>query len=285
MTDVRTVPVPRAELGESPLWNAAAGRIEWVDVLAKTMSSAREDGGDHRQAGLPDHPGCLVLRASGGRVMAFRRSVGFIGDDGDITPIAVDGFDVSMERFNEGACDAAGRFWVGTMDRRVKEPVGGLYRIDPDLTARRVIGGLTLSNGIAWSPDGTLMYQCDSGPRVIYVHDFDVATGDIGERRVFATFGEGEGMPDGCAMDETGHLWVAAPGTGSVLRFAPDGGIADRVAVPSREPTSVVFGGADLSTLYVTTMQPHGHAAAPEDGGLYALAVGVCGLKRHAFGG
>jgi sugar lactone lactonase YvrE len=273
-------------LGESPLWDAPGARIAWVDVLARTISSSAEDGSGHRVDQVSDHPGCIAARASGGRIIAFRRSIALADATGALRPLSVTGFDPDIERFNEGACDAAGRFWVGTMDRRVKEPVGGLYRIDPDLTSRRVAAGLTLSNGIAWNPDGSRLYQCDSGPRVIYVHDFDVATGELGPRRLFTAFGAGDGMPDGCAMDEAGHLWVAAPGTGSVLRFAPDGTKVASVAVPTREPTSVCFGGADLATLYVTSMQPHGgHDASPDDGGLYALKVGIRGLPRHPFGG
>jgi len=286
MTIVKQLQVPRTQIGESPVWDERQRRLEWIDVVGKKLFSADVDGADLQSKSWEDYPACFALRPNAGKLIAFRRSIRLFDAGGEEEQrLTMSDFDVAKERFNEGACDSRGRLWVGTLDRYVKQPVGGLFRIDPDLSSRRMVEGITLANGIAWSPDERTMYHCDSGPRTVYAYDYDIATGEVGERRVFVTFGEYEGMPDGCAMDVEGHLWVAAPGAAAILRFAPDGTRAGKIDLPTREPTSLVFGGDGLETMFVTSMISHEAKAQNEsDGGLFAVRASVAGVPRHRFG-
>ena len=287
MVDVQTFAAPADVLGEGPLWDAAAGRLRWIDVIGKAMMSSDLAGDRFDRRSLPDTPGSFALRAGGGMLIAYRRGIATIDAAGAEHPLSdLSPFDVTVERFNDGACDSRGRFWVGTLDRRLAGPVGSLYRLDPDLRLHRMAGGVILSNGIAWSPDDTLLYHCDSGSRDIYVYPFDAVAGTIGDRRVLVTLTEDQGRPDGCAMDVEGCLWVAAPESGKVLRVSPEGRIAGELIVPSMLPTSVAFGGEGLRTLFVTSMRPHeGKAAQPQDGKVFAADVGVAGVPRHRFAG
>lgn len=218
--------------------------------------------------------------------LGYRRRIVLIDGEGVERELGLPDFDVGKERFNDGACDAKGRFWVGTIDRKLKHPVGGLFRLDPDLSFRRMAEGITLSNGLAWSPDNRVMYHCDSGPRLIYAYDFDLESGSVGQRRIFVRFDEDMGQPDGCAMDTEGYLWVAAPYTGSIMRFAPDGQIESRLELPSRMPSSLAFGGSTLSTLFVTSMHPHDDSAPDKnDGAIFKVDVDVSGIAVPCFGG
>jgi sugar lactone lactonase YvrE len=274
-------------LGECPRWDAAAERIRWIDVTGAKLRSCDLDGGSSTTVELPEYVGSFALRANGGLLMAYRRRIALRDADGTEIAIEVPAnvWDGTRERFNDGSCDAKGRFWVGTMDRRLSEAVGCLYRIDPDGQIHRMASGFGLSNGIAWSPDGRTMYQCDSRPPVIYAYDFDRETGAIGERRTFAEFPSEWGMPDGCATDVDGHLWVAAPDAGQIMRFDPAGARERAVATPASRPTSVAFAGSSLETLVVTSMRLHDAPSGPQDGSLYVFEAPAPGLPTHAFAG
>jgi sugar lactone lactonase YvrE len=286
MSQLHVLPVPPAVLGEGPLWDGETSRLHWIDILQKQRFSCAFDGTAVDMRPLPETPGSFALRSSGGVLMAYRRRMSLVDAGGAEQDLDVPGFDVEKERFNDGACDSLGRFWVGTIDRRLQDPVGGLFRLDPDLSFHKMAEGIVLSNGLTWSPDNRLMYHCDSGPRLIYAYDFDLDSGTVGERRVFARFDADMGQPDGCAIDAEGHLWVAAPHTGSIICFAPDGRIYRRLEVPSRMPSSLVFGGANLSTMFVTSMHPHdGTEAGESDGRIFAIDAGVPGVAQSHFAG
>ena len=146
--------------------------------------------------------------------------------------------------------------------------------------------GFALSNGIAWSPDDTRLYHCDTAPAVIHVHDYDLDAGTIANRRVFAEFDASMGRPDGCAMDVEGCLWVAAPGAGAVFRFDPQGRLDRRLPVPTSHPSSVAFGGEGLGVLFITSLQPaHGEGEVRLAGAVFATEVGVAGAPCARFGG
>jgi L-arabinonolactonase len=270
-------------LGECPTWDDRAQRLLWIDVTGRRLSSCDSDGGDVRREALADIPGSFALRAGSGRLVAYRRRLALADANGTETPIALPtGWDGAQERFNDGACDAAGRFWVGTMHRRLTDPVGALYRIDADRISHRLDVGFGLSNGIAWSPDNRTLYHCDSVPPVIYTLDFDLASGAVANRRPFVTFGSGDGIPDGCAVDTDGFLWVAAPGAGAVLRFDPAGRLERRLATPISDPSSVAFGGDGYRTLFITSIGKPGDGA---NGAVFGYEPGITGLPKHRFAG
>jgi sugar lactone lactonase YvrE len=239
---------------------------------------------------LPHNPGSYAFRQQGGLIMAYRNGLSLLDVRGEVERyVAVEQLDFSTERFNDGACDRRGRFWVGTMDRKLKSPVGSLYRVDPDSTIKRIESGLICSNGIAFSPDDRVMYHTDTGAARIYASDFDLESGEVANRRVFCDFSDQPGRPDGCTIDAEGFLWVAEIGGAEVVRLSPEGEPVGAVSLPVGRPTSVAFGGADLCTLFVTTMR-FGMSSAetttqPEAGCVFSFEVDVPGLVEPRFAG
>jgi sugar lactone lactonase YvrE len=274
------LPVPVAALGEGPCWDAATGSLYWVDITAGQVHRLDGDGA-HRRWDAGQAVGAVVLRSSGGLVLAARG--GFLALDtvtGDVAPlVALDLGDGC--RMNDGACDEAGRFFAGSMADDESPGRGTLYRLDPDHSVAEVIGGVTVSNGIGWSPDGGLMYYIDSPTRRVDVLDYDPATGAAAGRRPFAAIDAGDAIPDGLAVDAEGGVWVALWDGGAVLRFGPDGRLRGSLELPAPRVTSCAFGGPDLETLYITT------AAGPGDAGgeLFSARAGVAGLATHAYQG
>ena len=286
----RPVPltVPRAALGEGPCYDAATGALYWVDIPACRVHERAADGA-LRSWDVGQPVGAVVVRARGGLVLAARD--GFLALDlvsdaasgtvsDAITPLAPLGLPPGV-RMNDGACDRAGRFLAGSMADDEAPGWGTLYRLDPDHAVAELIAGVTISNGIGWSPDGTLMYYIDSPTRRVDVLDYDPATGAISDRRTFAAIEAGEAMPDGLAVDAEGGVWVALWDGGAVLRFAPDGRLRQAVELPCPRVTSCAFGGPDLATLYITT------AAGPGDQGgeLFRVPAGVAGLPSYPYQG
>jgi L-arabinonolactonase len=283
---MRRLSAERSKLGECPTWDTRARRFRWIDVTAKKILSCDSDGGALESRLLEDYPGSFGIRDAGGVVIGFRRGVGVFDAAGNQLAYAgIPSETVADQRFNDGAVDAAGRFWVGTMDKSLQKPIGGLYRIDHDLTMHRMTDGVGLSNGIAWSPDNRLLYHCDSTPSRVFVHDFDLATGTVSNRRVFIAFDETMGKADGCAVDAEGFLWVAAARTGRILRFDLDGRLDCKVAVPTLYASSICFGDDDLKTMYITSLQPFEGAVDDNDGALFATRVEVPGLPTNLFVG
>ncbi len=284
------LPAYRALLGEGPVWDVATQKLFWIDGLGRKLFCQDAAGAPLHQWDMPKAPGSFALRQGGGMLMAYRNGLALIDPfAGTFEDIAAPGLEFGKERFNDGKCDRQGRFWAGTFDKNLRDPVGSLFRIDADLSVHRMDQGITLSNGIAWSPDNRTMYYCDSTPAVVRAYDFDLAAGAVNNRRVFADFGPRKGRPDGCTIDAEGCLWVVEVEGSRVVRFHPDGHEMGTALLPVTKPTSVMFGGAGLRTLYVTSMQmglaPEELAHQPQAGCLFALDVGVAGLPEPRFAG
>lgn len=284
----------RNALGEAPVWNVAEQSLYWVDCTASRLFALRPDGAVDAWD-LGEYPGSYAFRADGrGLVVAFRRGLALIdlGPPGSVDrPGAIAGrvdiadpvIDLRRGRFNDGACDRRGRFWTGQLDRQpAPEPCVFLYRLDPDLSVRRMDGGIGLSNGIAFSPDDTAMYHADTHARKVYRSDYDIGTGINCNKRIFLDYADRAGAPDGLTVDAEGCLWVAEPGSARVSRYTPDGRCDRSIVVPVDAPTSVMFGGADLATLFVTSATV---GEGPLEGALLAVRPGVCGLPEPRFGG
>jgi sugar lactone lactonase YvrE len=278
-----TLPVPLAALGEGPIWDGRTEALYWVDIPAGQVhrldQPLAEPPGQHAVWQVGEEVGAVVPRAAGGLALAARS--GFLAldpDTGSVTPIAPLDLGTGM-RMNDGACDAAGRFFAGSMADDETDGAGTLYRLDPDHTVRTVLTGVSVSNGIGWSPDGTLMYYIDSPSRQVDVLDFDVATGEVSDRRVLGGIDAGPAVPDGLTVDADGCLWVALWDGGAVLRLAPDGAVLQAVELPVPRVTSCVFGGPELRTLFITT-------AASDDGSggaLFSCQPGVPGLPTCGY--
>lgn len=279
-----------AVLGEGPVWDQDTGRLHSLDCMSRRMTCHAASGTLVAQWQLPRTPGSYALRERGGLLMAYRRGLALVElEPATLRDVPTPEIDFGREIFNDGKCDRRGRFWVGTMDRELAGPVGALYRVDPDLSVTRMDGGVTLSNGIAWSPDDRTMYFCDSRPGRIWAYDYDIETGSIANRRLFADFAGRRGRPDGCTIDSEGGLWVAEINAGQVVRFGPDGTVSAVIETPVSKPTSVAFGGSGLRTLFVTSMKyglsDDELARQPHAGCVLGFDVGVAGLPEPRFAG
>jgi sugar lactone lactonase YvrE len=243
-------------LGEGVRWDARRGELLRVDILAGRVYRDRvaDDGSlvPVRVYSLPGTVGAIApIQGDDGWLLAAGRSFVHLREDGSTRTIA----EVARQgtRMNDGACDPQGRFWAGTMADAHSEGGGALYRLDPHGRTEFMLGDLTISNGIGWSPDGGTMYLVDSGPRVVYAFAFDGAHGTISNGRVLVNVAEELGAPDGMTVDADGDLWVAIYGAGHVHRYSPDGELRQVVAVPAEQTTCCGFAGLRLSRLYVTT--------------------------------
>jgi sugar lactone lactonase YvrE len=274
------LPVPGAELGEGPFWDAPSGSLYWVDIPVGRVHRLDGDGA-HRSWDIGQAVGAVVTRASGGLVLAARG--GFLTLDpvtGAVAPLVLLEFGTGI-RMNDGACDRAGRFFAGTMADDEAADRGTLYRLDPDHSVVAVIPVVTVSNGIGWSPDDSLMYYIDSPTRRVDVLDYDPVTGAAGDRRPFASIDAGDANPDGLTVDADGSVWVALWDGGAVLRFSPGGRLQQEIELPAARVTSCAFGGLDLETLYITTAAGAGNSG----GELFSVRAGVAGLPSHAYQG
>lgn len=278
-----------ADLGEGPLWSARENAFYWIDVTQRMVFRRDDANGGTRVFKLSGMPGSIATRRSGGLIAAFRTGLALVDlDSGEETKLA-SGIDFGIERFNDGKCDRRGRFFAGTMHKTMTEPLGALYRVDPDHTVTRLTTGIGLSNGIAWSPDDKVLYHCDSRPGRVYAHDYDIESGEVENRRVLIDFAGLGYHCDGCTVDAEGCLWIAEVGNWHVGRYAPDGKRMSAIKLPTKRVTSAMFGGPDLATLFVTTMRynlkPDEVSSQPLAGRTFVGRPGVKGLVEADFAG
>ncbi|NDZ17456.1 senescence marker protein-30 (SMP-30) [Variovorax sp. WS11] len=271
-------------LGEGPLWDAAAARLWWIDVARPQLWCLESATGTTTVRELPKPPGSFALLEGGDLLMAFRSRMALLSASGEaVRWLDVPGLKSDQERFNDGKVDRRGRFWVGTLDRALHQPVGQLYGLQ-DGSLCSVAGGATLSNGIGWSPDNRTMYFTDTHTGRIDAFDFDIASGTVRSRWPFVQVEEGPGGPDGLTVDAEGGVWSAQFGRGVIHRYLPDGRLHRVIQLPVTQPTSCMFGGPDLRTLYITTAR-HGLDAAaleaqPWAGGLLAVDTAEHGIAE-----
>lgn len=286
--DAELVLDANADVGEGPAWDAAAGRLIWVDITASRVHELHPDG-LARSWNVGEHVGAAVPRASGGLVLATRAGFAVLAPDGCVTPIAPVEADVPGNRMNDGKCDPQGRFWAGTMPYKDTPGAGSLYRLDKDHRVQRVLPGLGLANGLGWSPDGKTFYFIDSTTQSVDAYDFDPGDGALSGCRQVAAIDPADGMPDGMTVDDEGCLWVALWGGGCVRRYRPDGTVAAIVHLPASQVTSCAFGGPDRGDLYITSaahrLSEQQRAAEPHAGGLFWCRPGVTGPPAVPYAG
>lgn len=281
-------------LSEGPRWSADRAELMWVDILAGELHTAPvgDDGNLHpvRTLRAGRHVGAAAPAVDGGYVLAAAGGFCHIDDDGLVTDLAQPEGHHAEVRMNDGICDVQGRFWGGTMAYDEAPGAGRLYRLELDGTCSLVLDGLTISNGIGWSPDASTMYVADSGTREIYAFDFDSVTGDIDGRRTFVHIDVPGAAPDGLTVDDNGDVWVALWNGGMVARFAPTGALRSTIPVMVDRPTSCAFGGHERDTLFVTTSRDGLDAAAlarqPQAGHVLRIdGLGVTGPPCHPYRG
>jgi sugar lactone lactonase YvrE len=277
-------------LGEGPVWVPSSALLYWIDVRRPSLNWVDIESRAHGSRLLPKLVGAIVERKAGGLLMAFRSSLAFLDDpQGGEPKLITLGTELGDERFNDGKCDAAGRFWVGTLDRNLRSEAAALYKVDAALHCSRMDERFTIGNGIAWSPDSKAMYFTDTRSKTIFAYDFDLRDGAIENRRVFVRIGDDmQGRPDGCAMDVEGCLWSAMVGGGGVRRFDPDGRLMQEISLPVHNATSCCFGGPSLTTLFVTSARETAKPSEqplPLEGGLFAIDADVAGMAVTPFSG
>lgn len=289
------LPDRRFKLGEGPFYDGAARALYWVDIIAGEAWSLNLASGATRTWSFDQPVSAVVPRQSGGLLVALADGLAFLDPEtGKHTPFVAPESEDSGNRSNEARVDPQGRFWLGTMqnnigpageDLPITSSQGALYRVTPDGAVTRMEKDIGISNTLCWDEARGRLYFADTLAGVIFVYDWDGATGEIANRRVFAGPHE-RGFPDGSALDSQGYLWNARWGGSCLIRYAPDGRIDRIIDVPVQQPTSCVFAGDDLKTLYVTSARAGlGDAANEFDGALLRASVDVAGQACTAFAG
>jgi len=290
---VETALDARAMIGESPLWCAAEQALYWIDIKAPALHRFEPAGGAQRTWALTsDVGGFALLRDPPGALVALRYGLHRLDfATGALSLLAPSPFDPALFRFNEGACDPDGRFWIGVMF----DPLKPGYRTEKGgLHSFTLAGGLRaesdlsdLHNGMAWSADGGAFYLSHSNERQIFVHSFDAGMGLMGEGALFATLPKALGIPDGAAMDTQGGYWSACHGGGCLRRYRSDGSVDRDIRLPVSQPTMCAFGGPNLDELYVTSARDKLSAGQlrkePLAGGVFRVRPGESGALRSTF--
>ncbi len=278
----------RAELAEGPVWHGDA--LWWVDINAGTLNRLDPSAGINTSRGTGGYLGAAVPSADGRWLLARQHDLSLLDwETGRFTPVASPAEGMSARlRFNDGKCDAAGRFWVGTKSLDQEEGAASLYALQPTTGIRRVLQGLSLSNGLAWSPDGGWFYHIDTPTRRVRRFTFDLSAGALGPGETLLQLGDQDGWPDGMTCDAEGHLWVALWSGRAVLRVdGLTGRVLERCELPVSNVSSCTFGGPDLRTLFITTawegMSETQRQAEPLAGGVFALRTDVPGQPVHLF--
>lgn len=300
MTDI-TIDIAldaQSGVGESPIWDAEQQALYWVDITGKSVHRCDPSSGAHRVWRTEDFPVAIALANSGkGAIVALAQGVGLLDFDGAMTPFT-NPDDHPGNRLNEGKCDPAGRFWVGSMQtnlnpdgspREITDHTGALFRIDPDGSSTRFSDfTIGISNTMAWSPDDKYFYFGDSLSNTLFRYDYDRESGRVDNKTVLFQHDAG-GFLDGSCIDDDGCLWNARFSGGKLLRITPQGKIDRTIALPVTNPTSCTFGGPDGRTLYVTSarfmLSDAEIESNPREGAILALHTGYAGPADRRFAG
>jgi sugar lactone lactonase YvrE len=294
-TDVELYEDARCSLGEGAIWDDCNRLLYWVDINSAELFATDPGTGTTVQrylsGSLGTKIGTVVPRRSGGLAVAFEdRLASYDWETEALEPLVELESDNHENRSNDGKCDPRGRLWVGSLCPESNPGSASLYRIDAELSVHRMLSGITVSNGIVWNRDLTLMYYIDTPTARIDVFDYDDETGSIGGRRVCVEVPGEMGLPDGMTIDEEGYLWVALFYGGRVACWNPDDGrLVAKIKLPVSNVTSCAFGGVNRDVLFITTARlglPEADLSAqPQAGGLFAAQPGVRGTETYRFSG
>lgn len=287
---ITALPVPKAMVGEGPVWDVETQRLLWIDIIGARLWQYDPVTGRTEDWELPSIVGSIALRANGGAIIAMGDGVhannalgspfALLASSPLLTP------DIQLA---DGKVDRRGRFIVGSMDRAMKAPLGKLFALDPGARELRVLDDdIILGNGPCWSPDDTVLYHADSVRNTIYAYDYNIERGTTSNRRPFADTSKYGGMPDGATVDTEGFVWSAICEGGVIVRFNPQGTVDRVIEMPVKLPGSVMFGGTGLDRLFVPSLNPAfmGRDAAPLDGSLFVIDdLGVSGIPESRFAG
>jgi sugar lactone lactonase YvrE len=280
----------KAELGEGAIWHPTENKLYWINIEGKELHIFNAEDSTDKILRLGERVGTVVPVADGGALVALQTGIHFINTQTGDLQFLVNPLPHYNIRFNDGKCDAAGRFWVGSMHLEQTTGAASLYRMDIDGSVHKMLDHVSISNGITWSADNKTMYYVDSPLNTIDAFDYDINSGAISNRRVIATIDGELGGPDGMTIDEEGKLWVALWGGNGVGRFDPaTGKLLQKIDVPAPHIASCTFGGKNLDILYITSaregMSEQQLEQYPLSGGLFSTQPGVKGVPAAFYKG
>lgn len=281
----------KAALGEGPCWDERSQIVYWVNIEGRTVNLYNPSSGENREVPVGQRVGAVVPRSSGGAVVVLED--GFYGldpENGELSFIGNPEGRKPNTRFNDGKCDAAGRFWAGTMSLDGTPKQGALYCLETDGTIRTVLENISCSNGLGWSPDNRTMYYIDSPTRQVIAYDYDLDTGSISNARVAIEVTEEGAVPDGMTCDAEGMIWVALWGGYGVRRWNPHTGeLLLKVDVAAEQSSSCAFAGPEWTDLYITSARigitEDKLAEYPLNGGVFILRGAGKGQPTYSYGG
>lgn len=282
------------QVGECPLWHAAERNIYWVDIDGFTVHRIHPLTGEHREWVMDSEPSALAIHPHGGLVVATRLGIVHLDTvSGEVTEMVPAPYDTATTRFNDGRVDGAGRFWIGTLYEPRDIQAAAMYCFEKGKLTLKWSGGMTVSNGLGFSPDQKIMYHSDTTSHRIDRYGFNVDTGELSAPQRFQQFSTDKsasdygGRPDGAAVDSEGAYWCAMVEGSRLLRFSPDGQLLQEVTLPVRSPTMMAFGGDDLRTLYITSIGKGRPAQEreqyPLNGCVLSIQVEVAGREEPMY--
>jgi sugar lactone lactonase YvrE len=283
---IEDVVTARARLGECPVWDPLRRTLVWTDVYNHWVHAFDPSAGEDSRFDAGDVVSAIALGGPDRLLLAVRdRLVHYDLLTCTMRQFATVPLTPRETRLNDGKCDAKGRFWIGSLSDELG--AAALYRCDPDGRVQRMESGLTISNGLGWSPDDKTFYLTDSPKRIIYAYDFDLEAGTLGNRRVLVHLGDEPVEPDGLAVDREGRLWSALWNGWAVACFDPSGRELERIRLPVQRPTSPSFGGDALADLYVTSasvgLSQKEIERGFQAGDLFRIATQTTGLAEYSF--
>ena len=275
------------QLGECPLWRQDRNELFSIDVENRELLK-RKSSGILQRTKLQRRPASFGWRKNG-LVFAFRNGLALTDFDAQVEKeIKCPQIDFGSERFNDGAVDKNGFFWIGSFNPRFEKGAGSLYRLDHNLKLHKAASGFTMSNGIAWSLNGNTMYLADSRPGKLFAFDFNLSNSEVGNRRILIDYSEEKARPDGITVDAENCIWVSEVEAGRVARYSPDGTLISVIKTPVSKPTSLTFGGEDFQQLFITSMRVGltnlDLKKEPNAGGTFHCSCKVTGLPEPIFG-
>ncbi|MBD2664830.1 SMP-30/Gluconolaconase/LRE domain protein [Richelia sinica FACHB-800] len=276
----------RARLGEGPIWSATEKVLYWVDIYNHRVNKFNSVTGQNLYFDVGDVVGSIAIAGENRLIMAQRNGLTYLNTEtGEVEPIISVEADLPENRFNDGKCDSQGRFWFGSMCPG--KPQGSLYRYDPDGSLHRMETGLTIANGLGWSPDDKTFYLTDSAQKQIYAYKFEPSTGNISDRQVFVDLTTESFYPDGLAIDQQGNIWSAMWDGWCVICFNPKGEEIWRINLPVQRPTSCTFGGENLDILYITSasvgLSEEEIQKSFYSGDIFSVSTAMTGLSTYTF--
>ena len=289
--EVEVVIDSKSELGEGAIWNQKTGELIWINITGKILNFYNPATGYNKEMFTGQMIGTVVPTNSGDVLVALQNGIYKLDTKSGTKKLIIDPEEnIPNNRFNDGKCDPAGRFWAGTMSTKGELEKGTLYRLDADSTIHKMVEKVSISNGIAWSLDFKKMYYIDTPTQKVMAYDYDNKTGELSNPSVAVGVPVEMGSPDGMTIDSDGNIWVALWGGSAVTCWNPETGkLIQTIKVPAKNVTSCAFGDDDLGTLYITSARigtsDDDLNKYPNSGSVFKTKPGVKGVGAFSFKG